>query len=299
MCVIFYNTGMCLVKISILLQYRRVFAVRMMQRVTLFGICLMTAWMTTVFFLNVFICVPIEALWDSLVSGRCLPRLTLWYMTAGYNLSTDIIIFCLPLPVIRGLQLPKKQKIALFAVFCLGFLYVSTILTSQSCTATDLLETRTCIISIIRLRTLETAASTTDSNWENVDAAIWSFLEVTIAITSACLPTLRPLLSKFMPRVFGSSLTGSHGPSSYIRASSYGMGTMSKKTGNREIGTLVTITAGNQGERDSEEQLRHSSDRNDKSRSGIQTTTVVQQVVMGKDETTWDETTVSESGRSL
>jgi hypothetical protein len=73
----------------------------------------------------------------------------------------------------------------------------------------------TCVISIYRIRTLKTAASTNDPNWDNVDAAIWSFLEVTIAIIAACLPTLRPFFSKLMPRIFASSLGRSSHPSKY------------------------------------------------------------------------------------
>lgn len=74
----------------------------------------------------------------------------------------------------------------------------------------------TCVISIYRIRTLKTAAATKDPNWDNVDAAIWSFIEVTNAIIAACLPTLRPLMSRLMPQIFGSSLGRSN------RASSYG-----------------------------------------------------------------------------
>jgi hypothetical protein len=41
---------------------------------------------------------------------------------ASVNLVTDFIIFSMPLPVIKSLQLPKKQKLMLTFVFCLGFL---------------------------------------------------------------------------------------------------------------------------------------------------------------------------------
>lgn len=43
---------------------------------------------------------------------------------AAINLVTDFVIFSLPLPVIRSLQLPKRQKVLLMGVFCLGFWYV-------------------------------------------------------------------------------------------------------------------------------------------------------------------------------
>jgi hypothetical protein len=48
--------------------------------------------------------------------------LTIWYIMASFNLTTDLVIFLMPLPVIRSLQLPRRQKIMLFAVLGLGFL---------------------------------------------------------------------------------------------------------------------------------------------------------------------------------
>ncbi|KAI3571300.1 hypothetical protein IWW34DRAFT_898847 [Fusarium oxysporum f. sp. albedinis] len=193
--VVVYNIATCLVKIGILFQYRRVFALPIIQRITLYGIIFMVAWTVVIAFLNILICVPVAKFWDSNLPGRCLDALTIWYVMAGFNLVTDIAIFCLPLPVIKSLNLPPRQKIMLFAIFSLGFF--------------------TCIISIYRIRTLKSAASTKDPNWDNVDAAIWSFLEVTIAIITACLPTLRPFFSRLMPRIFASSFGRSNRPSNY------------------------------------------------------------------------------------
>ncbi|KAL5584177.1 hypothetical protein FOVSG1_015528 [Fusarium oxysporum f. sp. vasinfectum] len=193
--VVVYNIATCLVKTGILFQYRRVFALPTIQRITLYGIIFMVAWTVVIAFLNILVCVPVAKFWDSNLPGRCLDPLTIWYAVAGFNLVTDIAIFCLPLPVIKSLNLPQRQKIMLFAIFSLGFF--------------------TCVISIYRIRTLKTAASTKDPNWDNVDAAIWSFLEVTIAIITACLPTLRPLFSRLVPRKFASSFGRSNRPSNY------------------------------------------------------------------------------------
>lgn len=82
----------------------------------------MIAWTITIAFLNIRVCVPVAAFWDTAITGRCINRLTVWYVMAGFNLITDIGIFCIPLPVIKSLQLPRKQKAMLFAIFCLGFL---------------------------------------------------------------------------------------------------------------------------------------------------------------------------------
>ncbi|KAF3351352.1 hypothetical protein VD0002_g5242 [Verticillium dahliae] len=211
--IIMYNMSMCFVKISILLQYRRIFSLQMMQRITFYAVAFIVAWSITIFFLMTLVCVPVAKFWDHTLPGRCLDSLTLWYVMAAFNLVSDFAIFGLPLPVVRSLQLPKKQKVMLFAVFGLGFF--------------------TCIISIIRIRTLKIAASTDDPNWDNVDAATWSYLEVTTAILAACLPTLRPVFAKIMPSLMGSSIRGNQGRSqggAYIHAPDGSTNTIPNKT---------------------------------------------------------------------
>jgi hypothetical protein len=61
-------------------------------------------------------------------------------------------------------------------------------------------------VSIYRIKTLHSAASTTDPTWDNVDAATFSFLELSVGVIAVCLPTLRPILVHAMPRIFGSLL---------------------------------------------------------------------------------------------
>jgi hypothetical protein len=58
----------------------------------------------------------------------------------------------------------------------------------------------TVIISIVRIRYLKLFE---DFTWENVASSLWSIGELTSALTCACLPTLRPLMSRYFP-AFGS-----------------------------------------------------------------------------------------------
>ncbi|KNB15720.1 hypothetical protein FOXG_14143 [Fusarium oxysporum f. sp. lycopersici 4287] len=58
--VIVYNVAMCFVKIGIHLQYRRVFAITILQRLTFYGVVIMVAWTITIAFLNALICVPVR-----------------------------------------------------------------------------------------------------------------------------------------------------------------------------------------------------------------------------------------------
>jgi hypothetical protein len=57
----------------------------------------------------------------------------------------------------------------------------------------------------VRLSTLDAAATTADPTWDNTEAALWSFLELSIAILAVCLPTLRPLVLKIFPRLMQNS----------------------------------------------------------------------------------------------
>lgn len=68
---------------------------------------------------------------------------------------------------------------------------------------TALVPHSTCVISIIRIQTLRVAAETQDPTYDNAPAACWSFLELTIGVIAACLPTLRPLFVKLMPKLLG------------------------------------------------------------------------------------------------
>ncbi|KAK2042612.1 hypothetical protein LZ31DRAFT_555905 [Colletotrichum somersetense] len=183
--IILYNIATTVVKLSILLQYRRIFANDLMQKMTTWGLAFMTAWTIMLCFLLPMMCLPVAAFWDSTVKGRCIDLLASWYTMAAVNIVADFFIFSLPIPVINSLQLPRRQKRMLIFVFGLGFV--------------------TCIISAFRIKTLRVAAQTQDPFWDNVDAATWSFLEVTIGILAACLPTLRPIFVALLPRLFNGS----------------------------------------------------------------------------------------------
>lgn len=74
----------------------------------------------TLAFLLPMVCWPVAAFWGG--EGRCLNQLAIWYVMAGVNIVTDFTIFAIPLPVIKSLQLPTKQKVLLVLVFGLGLL---------------------------------------------------------------------------------------------------------------------------------------------------------------------------------
>ena len=75
---------------------------------------------------------------------------------------------------------------------------------------TDPSSSSVCIISIVRIFTLRTAAVTEDPTWDNTDAACWSIVEISCAILCGSLPTLRPLLGKLVPGLASTSRPTEH-----------------------------------------------------------------------------------------
>ncbi|KAK4202872.1 hypothetical protein QBC40DRAFT_319530 [Triangularia verruculosa] len=224
--IVVYNVAVCLTKISILLQYKRIFSNTILRKIIKFGLGFLILWGITLCFLLPLVCIPTAAFWDPDVEGFCLDNATIWYVMAGVNVVTDFSIFSMPIPVINSLHLPRGRKAMLLIVFTLGIF--------------------PCAVAIYRIRTLHAAAQSTDPTWDNVDAATFSFLELSVGVIAICLPTLRPILAHAMPHIFGSSHrsgpgtgpTGGRASRTPFGAAGTGGGGSSARRGSMFKGTL-------------------------------------------------------------
>ncbi|KAF6804695.1 hypothetical protein CMUS01_14788 [Colletotrichum musicola] len=199
--IVFYNAALAGIKMTFLFQYYRVLAIQKMKKVYIAAMILVGGWSISQVLVEIFICTPIASFWDKTIDGTCIPNYPQWYINAAGNIITDILVFVLPLPMISKLKLARGQKYVLLGIFCLGFF--------------------TCTISFIRIRFLHLAE---DFTWENVETAGWSVGELSCGLTCACLPTFRPLVSRFIPAL-SSRITKS---SKYHNKSYGGTGSTSK-----------------------------------------------------------------------
>ncbi|KAK5213399.1 hypothetical protein LTR41_000978 [Exophiala xenobiotica] len=174
-----YDFAVLLLKDSLLLQYLR-FSIDTGYRRACWALgAIVTAYGVAALFVGIFSCRPVAFSWDNDVSsGRCINFLAFWLFNASFNSATDIIVFCLPVPVLRALQLPKHQMGMLSSIFVLGAFV--------------------CIASVVRLTAVYSA---TFSNQNNPSIAIWSTVEVNIGIICACLPSFRHPLVQLWPRI--------------------------------------------------------------------------------------------------
>ncbi|KAK4153781.1 hypothetical protein C8A00DRAFT_15023 [Chaetomidium leptoderma] len=170
-----YHVAIILLKSTFLLQFRRIFPLPTFQRLCDIFLAFLAAWTVAGLVGGMTICLPLSRNW--LPQGaiwECDQRLWFWMSHGVIHVITDLMIFIMPLPLLRTLPLPPLHKFVLIGVFSLGFF--------------------TCAISCIRLTTLRSSLRDPDVTWTAATTMFWSLGEVTCSIVCLCIPTLRPLL---------------------------------------------------------------------------------------------------------
>jgi hypothetical protein len=107
------------------------------------------------------------------------------------------MVAILPVKALWGLQIPKRQKIALVGILTIGWFV--------------------CIVSILRLNALIVLSKHADDRtYYSAATAYWSAIEMNLGIVCASLPALKPLVVKIIPgfstrhssRGYGTNLSG-------------------------------------------------------------------------------------------
>ncbi|KAL7276627.1 hypothetical protein RUND412_000363 [Rhizina undulata] len=180
-CSILYNAATALIKISICALYLRLSASILFQRVTKGVIITITiiAFVSNIVLL--FQCTPIQYAWDkSIPGGKCLRLAEFYYANAALNITTNLAVYLLPMPMLWGTNMPKRQKYGLCGIFGLGGF--------------------ACISSIVRLLHLKDLFTVGDQTWTVVSAIDWSLIELHTAIFAATIPTFKILYNMYYPR---------------------------------------------------------------------------------------------------
>lgn len=113
------------VKTSIIIFYVRIFPTRAI-RIAGWGIWIYTLlWMIAVWFATLFECSPVSYFWNkSIAGGHCInnPLITIGLTSAVLSCVGDMFIFAMPIPVVMGLNMNRRKKIALAGIFMVGLL---------------------------------------------------------------------------------------------------------------------------------------------------------------------------------
>ena len=116
-----YYAALTAIKASILCQYLR-FLVGPVIRPLCWGLLsIVVAYGIATVIGSLCACLPVPYFWDhSVAGGRCINLEAFWFTNATFNIISDVAICILPLPTLRKIRLPKRQKYGLMFVFAIG-----------------------------------------------------------------------------------------------------------------------------------------------------------------------------------
>jgi hypothetical protein len=119
--IVFYQLTITFTKISILLQYFRIFVTSGVRRACWITLSIVIAYGIWSVISAIFMCAPVPYFWNKTIQeGKCLPEQPVWFGNAALNIVTDVAILALPMPVLGKLRLPRRQKVGLMLVLGLG-----------------------------------------------------------------------------------------------------------------------------------------------------------------------------------
>ncbi|KAG9698130.1 hypothetical protein KCU95_g2866, partial [Aureobasidium melanogenum] len=177
-----YSVCMLIVKMSVLMLYRRLFPIENFRY--LWWICAFctVGYGLGAIFSSLFACVPVRANWDlAIPASRCINKKAFYIGNGVMNISTDLMILALPIPIVWRLTLELRQKIILSIVFTLGSI--------------------SCVISLVRLLSIVTwiRVGDDDITYTLQSIVVWSEIELAACILCANAPCLRPFFNTHLP----------------------------------------------------------------------------------------------------
>lgn len=187
---ILFSVASGLIKLSILLFYRRLSsrtvspAFRWSMRITIFAI---GAYSIIFMIIPIFMCRPISAFWDQVNFTKIAHGYKYTCINEGMDvvahgtISTlqDLVVASLPMLLCWNLQMPRRQKIALYVIFALGYTSV--------------------VVGAMRTyQGYRLFFTTYDVTWVASDIWLWSLLELHIGSMCANAPALRIFFDKVL-----------------------------------------------------------------------------------------------------
>ncbi|GKT83808.1 CFEM domain-containing protein [Colletotrichum tofieldiae] len=195
-----YLGALPVTKISILLFYLKIFPKREIKLGCWVLIGLNVAYFIVFELISIFQCTPVEGAWrawDKEFPAKCNNINIQGWAAAIANILLDLATLILPLRELYNLSLSTKKKVMVMMMFCVGFFVT--------------------IVSVVRLHSLASYATTNNATQDYVEVGYWSTIEVPVGIICASMPAIRSLFSLVFPKVFGTTQRG--GKSSYANLS--------------------------------------------------------------------------------
>ncbi|OBT44606.1 hypothetical protein VE00_05842 [Pseudogymnoascus sp. WSF 3629] len=168
-----YQCILATTKVAILTLYLRIFTDARSQCMVYGMISFVVLYTLPCLLLLIFECTPFYDSWNPYKFPQTCINLTIQvYMSAGFNIFTDLLMVAFAVPRVLPLKLPRLQKAGLIAITSLSSLVV--------------------ISSVVRLIRISTLNTSKDLPWDSYDFTTWSSIEVNIGLFCATAPAIRP-----------------------------------------------------------------------------------------------------------
>ncbi|PNY18832.1 Uncharacterized protein TCAP_07485 [Tolypocladium capitatum] len=188
---IIYAISITFSKLSLLAFYLRVFPNQASFRRAVFALVGAVCADTVAYILvAVFRCRPVAAAWNlPMMPGQCIENLAPMMVLSVADIIIDVVILCLPIPVMVSLSIQPRQKVMLTLLLATGGFVVAA--------------------AIKRTAIIPPLLASTDFTWNLSQHLVWSYVDVNVSIVCASLAALKPLLMRYVPSVVDSRLRSS------------------------------------------------------------------------------------------
>lgn len=198
---IIYSLAAMTIKMSIILLYVRVFSTAN----TGFRRCIFAAEFFTMALSVTFIvvilaaCKPMEFFWtrfDGVSEGTCIDISSFFVAFSIFNVSVDVFLLILPIPMVLKLHMSVRKKLIVCALMMLGILYVYSFLMSNGPhrhSPTDNAWHSACAAGMIRIYYMLLFAFAHDHTWAMGPVGLWVSVEPAIGVVTTCLANVMPL----------------------------------------------------------------------------------------------------------
>ncbi|KAH8746846.1 hypothetical protein BGZ57DRAFT_972142 [Hyaloscypha finlandica] len=191
-----YVANMMFIKLSIALFLLRIAVKRLYVWILRISMAVVTIWSLAIWIYELFQCIPVEAQWNyTIKNAKCDSGPS--FVAAAYSISvmtivTDWLYALLPIPMIWSVQMSVQTKMTVAFILSLG-IFAS-------------------VATLIRLRYIIELTDISDILHSGTTAMVWTLVEPGVAITAACLVTMRPLLRALKFPGFESDPAAQHTP---------------------------------------------------------------------------------------
>jgi hypothetical protein len=124
-----FVTTVSLIKMCLLLQYLRIFDSGLQRHICLVMFVIVCLWALATSFMAWVPCLPVHAFWDwSVEKGTCYAygskyadsHYAIFLAHSIVNISLDLIIFAIPLPLLFRMSTQHRTKLGLIVLIMLG-----------------------------------------------------------------------------------------------------------------------------------------------------------------------------------